>query len=56
MIELWHRRALNCLNLDRKEFTSRLEQRGWSYNTKSHLWSRQGYPMKSFGEMMLFDQ
>jgi DNA modification methylase len=55
VIELWHRRALNCLNLDRKEFASRLEQRGWTYNTKSHLWSRQGYPVKSFGEMMLFD-
>lgn len=55
VIELWHRRALNCLNLDRKEFAARLEQRGWSYNTKSHLWSRQGYPVKTFGEMMLFD-
>lgn len=55
VIELWHRRALNCLSLDRKEFASRLEQRGWSYNPKSHRWSRQGYPVKSFGEMMLFD-
>jgi len=37
---LWNRRALNCLSLDRAEFTARLEQRGWSYDTKTHLWSK----------------
>jgi len=39
ILELWHRRALRCLSLDRKEFSHRLEQRGWSYYTKSHLWT-----------------
>jgi len=56
VIELWRRRALSCLNLNRKEFADRLEQRGWSYNPKNHHWSRRGYPMKSFGEMMLFER
>jgi adenine-specific DNA methylase len=55
IIELWHRRALGCLNLDRAEFTSRLEQRGWSYNARTHLWSKSGYPKTVFGEMMLFE-
>jgi len=38
-MELWQRRALGCLSLNRQEFTSRLEQRGWTYDTKTHLWS-----------------
>ena len=40
VIELWHRRALGCLALDREEFSTRLEDRGWSYNPKTHLWAR----------------
>jgi DNA modification methylase len=56
VIELWHRRALNCLNLDREEFARQLEQRGWSYNTRNHTWSKAGYPKKAFAEMMLFDR
>jgi len=55
VIELWRRNALSCLNLGRKEFADGLEQRGWSYNVKNHLWSRHGYPAKRLGEMMLFD-
>jgi hypothetical protein len=55
VIELWRRRALDCLNLDRREFASRLEQRGWNYNPRTHLWSKEGYPKTSFGEMMLFE-
>src|SRR6266567_4103256 len=39
IMELWQRRALGCLSLDRAEFTSRLEQRGWNYQPKTHLWS-----------------
>ncbi|MCX7012404.1 MAG: DNA methyltransferase [Candidatus Sumerlaeota bacterium] len=39
VIELWRRRALGCLLLDRREFASRLEQRGWTYNPDTHLWS-----------------
>ena len=55
VIELWHRRALSCLNLDREEFVKQLEQRGWSYNARNHSWLRAGYPQKVFTEMMLFD-
>ncbi len=56
VIELWHRRALGCLNLNREEFARQLEQRGWSYNTRNHTWSKAGYPKKVFAEMMLFDR
>jgi DNA modification methylase len=56
VIELWHRRALSCLNLDREEFARQLEQRGWSYSTRNHTWSKAGYPKKVFAEMMLFDR
>jgi DNA modification methylase len=56
VIELWHRRALSCLNLSREEFARQLEQRGWSYNTRNHTWSKAGYPKKPFPEMMLFDR
>ena len=56
VIELWHRRALGCLNLNRDEFAKQLEQRGWSYNTRNHTWSKAGYPKKVFAEMMLFDR
>jgi hypothetical protein len=40
VIELWRRRALGCLTLDRREFISRLQQKGWCYNTRTHVWSR----------------
>jgi len=56
VIELWHRRALGCLNLNREEFAKQLEQRGWSYNARNHTWSKAGYPKKVFAEMMLFDR
>lgn len=56
VIELWRRHALGCLNLNREEFAKQLEQRGWSYNTRSHSWSKAGYPKKVFAEMMLFDR
>ncbi len=55
VIELWHRRALSCLNLDREEFAKQLERRGWSYNARNHSWFRAGYPQKKITEMMLFD-
>jgi len=42
IVELWRRRELACLTLDRDEFSGRLEQRGWTYNPKTHLWSRGG--------------
>ncbi|MGA2176699.1 MAG: DNA methyltransferase [Verrucomicrobiota bacterium] len=56
VIELWHRRALGCLNLDRAEFAKQLQRRGWTYSTQSHLWSNSRYPKKVFPEMMLFDR
>ncbi len=39
VIELWRRKALTCLSLDRREFAARLTERGWSYNTRTHLWT-----------------
>jgi hypothetical protein len=56
VIELWHRRALRCLNLNREEFSKQLEQRGWNYNTRNHAWSKAGHSKKVFSEMMLFDR
>lgn len=56
VMELWRRRALKCLSLDRREFATRLEQRGWSYNPRTHLWSQKGYPRTSFSELMLFEE
>jgi DNA modification methylase len=56
VIELWHRRALGCLNLDREVFAKQLQQRGWNYNTRNHSWSRSRYPAAAFTEMMLFDR
>jgi hypothetical protein len=54
IVELWHRRALGCLSLDRREFSNRLEQRGWSYNARTHLWTK-GYPQQNTpGELALF--
>lgn len=55
VIELWHRRALSCLDLDRQEFARQLEQRGWSYNPRSHTWMRAGYAKLTFTGMLLFD-
>jgi hypothetical protein len=56
VIEMWRRRALGCLNLNREEFIKQLELRGWSYNTRNHKWSRTAYPKKLFTEIMLFDR
>jgi len=54
IMELWHRRALGCLSLGRDEFTSRLEQRGWSYDTKTHLWNKGQGTRNRDGELALF--
>ncbi len=56
VIELWRRRALGCLSLDRREFAGRLEQRGWRYDPKTHLWSKGSCPKTTLSEMMLFDK
>jgi adenine-specific DNA methylase len=42
ILELWHQRALGCLRLDRREFASRLRQRGWTYDERRHRWQRAG--------------
>lgn len=39
VIEFWHRRALGCLNLDRRTFAENLELRGWKYDPKTHVWA-----------------
>lgn len=46
VIELWHHRALGCLSLDRRTFSSNLEERGWKYDSKKHIWSyaKNGHP------------
>jgi adenine-specific DNA methylase len=56
VIELWHRRALSCLNLNRREFVRQLEQRGWSYDAGNHMWSKVGSAKSEFADMMLFDR
>ncbi len=44
VIELWNRRALDCLSIDRKEFATALKVRGWAYDESTHLWSKVGTP------------
>jgi adenine-specific DNA methylase len=55
VIELWHRRALGCLGLDRREFINHLERRGWAYHPRTHLWSRADQSKNPLGELALFD-
>jgi hypothetical protein len=52
-MELWRRRALHCLSLDRHEFSSRLEERGWKYNPRTHLWKQQEKTPASGEELAL---
>lgn len=40
LIELWHRNALGCLELDRTTFAEQLERRGWKYEKATHRWMR----------------
>jgi adenine-specific DNA methylase len=47
VIELWRRRALNCLSLDRHEFARELKVRGWTYDTRTHRWSKRGLAERS---------
>jgi len=53
-MELWRRRALGCLGLNREKFSKRLEQRGWSDDTKTHEWSKDGKSGIRHGEPVLF--
>jgi hypothetical protein len=54
VIDLWHRRELGCLSLDRQEFASRLEQRGWHYNPETHLWTKREATQSVSQELALF--
>jgi hypothetical protein len=42
LLELWQQRALGCLRLDRREFATRLRERGWTYDERGHRWERTG--------------
>jgi 16S rRNA G966 N2-methylase RsmD len=53
VVELWERRALGCLSLERTEFASQLQRRGWSYDEKRHLWENKGGVQADDGELML---
>lgn len=53
VMELWRRRALGCLSLDRREFASRLEQRGWSYNPRTHRWTKLASQAHAPGQLVL---
>jgi hypothetical protein len=55
VIELWRRRALSCLTLDRREFADMLRKRGWTYNSRTHRWSREADTRRNSAEGTLFD-
>lgn len=55
VIEMWHRRALSCLSMDRQDFAAALRRRGWNYNTRVHLWSRGHDSGEASGQAMLLD-
>ena len=56
VIELWDRKALGCLNLDRRAFAKNLEDRGWNYDPKAHIWSFKGSSPRPSGMKSLFEQ
>jgi DNA modification methylase len=55
VIEMWHRRALSCLSMDRRDFAAALRSRGWNYSTRVHLWSRGQDSAEASGQAMLLD-
>jgi adenine-specific DNA methylase len=56
VIELWRRRALGCLELDRRNFAANLEERGWRYDPKTHRWHLGGVTRRRPVAQTLFDQ
>ena len=54
VMELWRRRALGCLSWDRRVFAQELAQRGWSYDTTTHLWKSSREPASSRADLVLF--
>jgi DNA modification methylase len=55
VIEMWHRRALSCLSMDRRDFAAALRSRGWNYSARVHLWSRGQDSAETSGQTTLFD-
>jgi adenine-specific DNA methylase len=56
VIEMWQRNALACLTLGRREFAAMLNQRGWNYNTRTHLWRRSDSPVSASEGATLFER
>lgn len=56
VLELWRRRALGCLNLDRRVFAEQLRRRGWDYNPRTHRWLRSATLRARPGEPLLFPE
>ncbi len=56
VLELWRRRALGCLNLDRRAFAEQLRRRGWDYNPRTHQWLRSPTHQPRSGEPLLFPE
>jgi len=54
VMELWRRRALGCLSLDRRHFADQLRRRGWSYDGRSHRWTRAEEASAAVPEGLLF--
>ena len=56
VVELWHRRSLRCLSLDRRTFAQELERRGWTYSPRTHLWTRNDATFGGRGRQSLFEE
>jgi len=54
VLELWRRRALGCLSMDRREFITRLRERGWIYDVRTHRWSKGEGPQRPWAHPELF--
>jgi len=54
VIELWNRRALGVLSLDRHEFARRLEALGWQYDRARHQWLQTRFTENQVGASLLF--
>jgi adenine-specific DNA methylase len=53
VMELWHRHALACLELDRQTFAAKLRERGWCYDERRHEWRRGKTSDETQDEMLL---
>ncbi|MGO8678024.1 MAG: DNA methyltransferase [Limisphaerales bacterium] len=53
ILELWEQRALGCLQLDRREFASRLRERGWTYDEHRHRRQRTGVEATTEADSLL---